>query len=174
MAIRLRTKKYIFPFPENMHHDYWIVFLLSSLNPFAGYFLTEPLTKYRFHEKQTLGLPKSSFFDNEVFSRLKTIFKSHYQYFNERIDFLTPISEKLETLGIKNDIHLLINDLIDYYLMRNKMYFSGRIKSFLLILKLIKGKYYSKYTYSKKIAITRDLIEKVLLNRKEKAVCQKQ
>lgn len=165
LAIRSEKKETIFPFPDNVPHDYWIAFLLSSINNYSGWFSDEPLIKYRIHKKQIVGLPKATFWESKIMFKLRVFLKSHYEYYNERIDFLTPVNLKLEKYNIKNKISFLITDFIDYYTIRNEMYISKRKKSFLLIKKLNKMKYYSKFTRSKIYAITRDFIEKVLLNR---------
>ena len=171
VALKSDIRKFISPFPINVYHDYWLAIVLNSINSTAGYCLTEPLIKYRIHEKQIIGVPKVSVLNNEKNSKLKVIFKSHYEYYKERIIIFTALINRINNFNIKKEVSVLINDLLQYYSLRNEMYEKNRKKSFLLIKKLINKKHYSKFAYSRTFVITRDLIEKVLLNRKEKPIC---
>lgn len=173
LVFKSEAKNFLLPFPEIISHDYWIALTFGSIKPKSGYCYAKPLLKYRIHKKQTIGLPKSSVFNTEVNSKLKVVFKSHYHYYNNRVNYLSTLIKKLDEKELQNSDYYLIKNFIEYNKLRNKMYEVNRKESLALIKKIYKKRYYKKFAYSKTFVVFRDLVEKVILNRKENTLLSK-
>jgi hypothetical protein len=116
MAFRSAYVKLALPVPTNiaMIHDGWIALTIAAVADVA--FIEQPLIKYRQHERQQIGVPKSAAAPPEHgIKALETALRRRYSA-NDLPQILSALEERLQARGNTFDCRRALAFVSDYSL----------------------------------------------------------
>ncbi|MDQ3254902.1 MAG: glycosyltransferase family 2 protein [Acidobacteriota bacterium] len=143
MAFRTVYKTAILPFPARFGHDNWTASIIAVLSDLS--FIQQPLTKYRQHTSQQVGLPTHSRWKGKLTGVQATAPASYLT----QVDLFTSACQRVEDLGMAERHREklgLLQAKAEHMLLRANIPTRGRWQRWPVVLKELVGFRYHRYS----------------------------
>lgn len=140
-AFRREFNKVILPIPQSWIHDYWIATVIASLAPI--YSQPAPLTRYRIHSAQQIGLHKNSL--SKVMALLAKAKNLSVEY-EKYLTLQARIAVSRADLIAPTESVMILNQKLNHIGRRNQIAKDGSSKLATLVGEVFNGNY-SRFSY---------------------------